>query len=503
MQIGDPITQKKLSDVLVKEARDMNLYNSITDNGAGGLSCSVAEMAKECGGAKVYLEEVPLKYPGLLPWEIWISESQERMTLSVPKSKWKTFQKLMESRGVEATAIGEFTDSGKVILEYKGKKIMDLDMEFLHNGLPKHHLKTEPYKITTPEPLLNKEGRKNYTKDLENLLAEKNISGFAFISEQYDHEVQGSSVLKPLSGRGRINTDAQVFRPVLNSEKGVVLSYGVYPSYGDISAYHMAACALDTAIRNVVAAGGTLSHLAILDNFCWCSSNDPKRLYQLKEAVKACYDYAVGYGTPFISGKDSMFNDFKGYDEKGNPVEISIPPTLLISAISVMPDLNKTVSPEFKNVGDVIYLLGETYDELGIPKVNLENNLKTYLSLEKAIQKELIASSLSVTSGGLGIAIAKASIGGMLGCEINLNPIGKTYGVNAKLFSESQGRILVSVSLKNIKEFEKICIGVSYVKLGKVTKDTQVIVEDGGKKIIESNVKKLHNIYHGFSNSQK
>lgn len=508
VQIGDPITQKKLSDAIIKEARDMNLYNSITDNGAGGLSSSVAEMAKECNGVKVFLEKVPLKYPGLRPWEIWISESQERMTLAVPKSKWKKFQNLMNKRGVEATTIGEFTNSGKVILQYHGKKIMDLEMEFLHNGLPKHHLKTSP-----PAPLLTKERVAErpgevYTKVLESLLANKNISGFSFISDQYDHEVQAGSVLKPLSGPGRINTDAQVFRPVLSSEKGVALSYGVYPSYGDLSTYHMAACALDTAVRNIVACGGTLSHLAILDNFCWCSSHDKTRLYQLVEAVKACYDYAVGYGTPFISGKDSMFNDFKGYDEKGKPIEISIPPTLLISAISVMPNLYKTVSPEFKNAGDIIYLLGETNDEEGVPKVNLEKNLKTYLALEKAIQKELVASSLSLTSGGFGIALAKACVGGMLGCDVSIDQIGfqiasKALSVDVKLFSESQGRILVSVSLKQYKEFEKVMKGVACIKLGVVSKNMKFIISDNDKKVVATDVKKLHDIYHRFSNKMK
>ena len=515
VQIGDPITQKKLSDAIVKEARDMGLYNSITDNGAGGLSSSVAEMARECGGVKVFLEKVPLKYPGLTPWEIWISESQERMTLSVPKDKWPAFQKLMESRGVESTVIGEFTDSGKVIIEWHGKKIMDMEMEFLHNGLPKHHLTTTKVEQKNPEPEMPK--GMSRTKVLENLLGEKNIGGFSFISQQYDHEVQASSVLKPLSGAGRINTDAQVFRPVLSSNKAVVLSSSTYPSYGDISTYHMAACALDTAVRNIVAAGGALKHLAILDNFCWCSSNDPKRLYQLVESVKACYDYAVGYGTPFISGKDSMFNDFKGYDEKGNPVAISIPPTLLISAISVMPDLYKTVSPEFKNGGDVIYLLGETKDELGggeyfkmlggvgnnVPKVNLEKNLKVYLALEKCIEKELVASSLSVTSGGLGIALAKACVGGNVGCGVNLKDLaGSASTIDAKLFSESQGRILVSVSPKNTKEFEKVLVGISYTKLGKVEKGGKITIVNGKNKIVETNVKKLNTIYHKFSNSQ-
>ena len=504
VQIGDPITQKKLSDAIVKEARDMNLYNSITDNGAGGISCSVAEMAKECGGAKVFLEKVLLKYPGLRPWETWISESQERMTLAVPRSKWKKFNELMQSRGVEATVIGEFTNSRRCVVNFDGKKIMDMEMEFLHNGLPKHHLRTSPPPPNLP---LNKGEEKGggevYTKSLENLLAQKNISGFSFISQQYDYEVQGSSVLKPLSGAGRINTEAQIFKPVLSSNKGVVLSSALYPSYGDISTYHMAACAIDTVVRNTVAAGGTLSHLAILDNFCWCSSGDPKRLAQLVDSVKACYDTAVGYGTPFISGKDSMFNDFKGYDEKGKPVAISIPPTLLISSIGVMSDISKAVSPEFKNSGDIIYLLGETKNEI-VPQVDIKENLKTYRALEQAIEKELVASSLSVTSGGLGIALAKACVGGMLGCNISVRSIPRgPKSAEVKLFSESQGRILVSVSPKNVKAFEKIMSRVICVKLGQVTKDEKVVVTDGKKKVVETNVKKLYGIYHRFSNLQK
>lgn len=525
VQIGDPITQKKLSDAIVKEARDMNLYNSITDNGAGGLSSSVAEMAKESGGVEVKLDKVPLKYPGLRPWEIWISESQERMTLAVPPSKWKKFNELMLRRGVEATVIGEFTNSGKVIVNWDRKKIVDMEMEFLHNGLPKHHLETTHYHQIHPEPILPK--ILSYTKVLENLLGSLNVGSFGFISEQYDHEVQASSVLKPLSGAGRINTDAQVFRPVLDSNKGVILSQALYPSYGDISTYHMAACALDTAIRNIVAAGGTLSHLAILDNFCWCSSKDKARLGQLVEAVRACYDYAVGYGTPFISGKDSMFNDFKGYDENGNPVAISIPPTLLISAIGVMPDIYKTVSPEFKNGGDVIYLLGETNDELGaseyfkmlakkekstsignnVPKVNIEKNLKTYLALEKAIEKELVASSISVTSGGLAIALAKSCVGGMVGCNVSLKnfkngSLASVLSIDAKFFSESQGRILVSVSPKNVKRFEKVMTAISCTKIGKVAKSEKIIITDV-KTMVASNVKKLHTIYHSFSNKMK
>jgi len=523
VQIGDPITQKKLSDAVVKEARDLNLYTSITDNGAGGLSCSVAEMAKESGGATVALEKVPLKYPGLRPWEIWISESQERMTLSVPKSKWQTFKKLMESRGVEATVIGEFTNSGHCVVNWHNKKIMDLSLEFLHDGLPKEKLYTEKVEKVFDEP--KSRHTVNLAKVFEALLSVKNVSGFSFISDQYDHEVQSSSVLKPLSGAGRINTDAQVMRPVLSSNRGVVVSSALYPSYGDISAYDMAACAIDTAIRNAVCAGAPLGHLALLDNFCWCSSYDKKRLGELVDAVRACYDVSVGFGTPFISGKDSMFNDFRGYDEKGNPVAISVPPTILISAISVIPDISKTVSPEFKHAGDVIYLLGETHCDMGaseffkllskeegvnalghcVPKVDVRTNVRTYRALEKVIQKELVNSALSLTSGGLGVALAKASLGGMLGCTVALDKI-KGRNVDAaykKLFSESQGRILVSVPPKNEKSFLLFVRNIPHTKLGTVTKDNKLIIKNQNKVVVQTSVKKLHTLYHKFSNSMK
>ena len=520
VQIGDPITQKKFSDAIIKEARDMNLYNSITDNGAGGISCSIAEMAKECGGVKVDLEKVPLKYAGLQPWEIWISESQERMTLAIPKKKWDVFEKLMKRRGVEATVVGEFNNSDRIIVNWNGSEIMNLDMEFLHNGLPKQQLKTKKVIKKYETPVKNK--KISYTTVLEDLIKNKNITGHAFISEQYDHEVQGSSVLKPIVGKGRLNTDAQIIRPVLGSGEAAVLSYGIYPSYGDISTYHMASCAIDTAIRNSVCAGGKLAHTAILDNFCWCSSDDEERLYELVESLKACYKYSVGYGTPFISGKDSMFNDFKGYDEKGNPIKISIPPTLLISAISVMPDLYKATSPEFKTANDVVYLLGETNNELGaseyyklisngqnklgnnVPQVDLEKNIKIYKTVEKLIENELLNSALSITSGGLAVALAKASIGSMLGAEINISSLkGKAKDVEAKLFSESQGRIVVSVSPRNVSKFEKAVKGIAYTKLGKVNSSKKLLVVDTDEKVVEVQIEKLHKLYHNYSNSMK
>lgn len=503
VQIGDPITQKKLSDAIVKEARDLGLYHSITDNGAGGLSCSVSEMAKECGGCIVYLDKVPLKYPGLEPWKIWISESQERMTLAVPKNKWKKLAQLLGRRGVEASVIGEFTNSGRCRVEYAGNVVMDVEMEFLHNGLPSRPMKTTTKQVQNKEPEIPR--LKDYTGLFLSMLSRLNIASFDFISRQYDHEVQGSSVIKPLQGKGLVNGDVSVLRPALDSKKGVAVSQGLYPSYSDIDTYHMAASSIDTAIRNLISVGVDPDKIALLDNFCWCSSNEPQRLGQLKAAAKACYDYAVSFGTPFISGKDSMFNDFRGYDKDGNPVKISIPPTLLISSIGIIDNTERVVTLDAKFPGDSIYLLGETHDELGaseyytlwgeikkkeyignkVPKVNAERNKRLYMAFALCVKKGLVASAQSLSRGGLAVALAKTAMGGMLGADISLESIpGGTARDDFALFSESQGRILATVAPKDIKEFERIMKGNAVSNIGEVTRDTSVVVRGKNGKII-------------------
>ncbi len=507
VQIGDPITQKKLSDAIVKEARDLGLYTSITDNGAGGISCSVAEMAKECNGCSVELEKVPLKYPGLEPWKIWISESQERMTLSVPKSKWEKFNELMKRRGVEATVIGTFNNSGKCKVTFDKKVIMDVELEFLHNGLPKKQLTTmEEKKVFVEPPVQN---NSNLSKTLISMLKRLNIASYEFISNQYDHEVQASSVLKPLQGRGLVNADAAVLKPVLDSKRGIVLSAALAPTYSEIDSYKMAAASIDTSIRTAIAAGGDIENLALLDNFCWCSSTDPVRLNQLKKAVKACFDYSILYGTPLISGKDSMFNDFKGFDKDGKPLLISIPPTLLISSIGVMKDATKAISIDFKFARDLIYILGDTYNELGgseyfallseedkkeyvgnnVPAVDGEKNKKLYKAFSKCTESGIIASAISIGRGGLVVALSKSSISGKLGAEISLEKIKSTTSDNFTLFSESQGRILASVNPKNKDKFEKTLKGNSFTLIGKVSKDEKIkIVGKNKNEIVNINV---------------
>ncbi|MCI5059471.1 MAG: AIR synthase-related protein, partial [Alphaproteobacteria bacterium] len=346
VQIGDPITQKKMSDALIKEIRDLGLYNAITDNGAGGLSSSVGEMAESSGGFTLALDKVPLKYPGMKPWEIWISESQERMTLAVPPENVDELLVLLQKRGVEAWDIGEFTNSGQAQLTWNSETVMDMSMEFLHDGNPETPLVTTFTRGGETEPDLAEP--QNYAETLIEMMGRLNICSKEFVASLYDHNVQGSAVLGPLQGSGRVYSEASVSRPVLGTPRGVVLSQGLAPRYSDIDTHHMAQAALDSAVRSAITIGGDIDHLALLDNICWCSSDEPERLGQLKRAMEAIYTLAVKYSTPFISGKDSMFNDFKGYDAANNPVKISVPPTLLISAIGVMEHVEQSVSLEPK-----------------------------------------------------------------------------------------------------------------------------------------------------------
>jgi len=512
VQIGDPITQKKLSDALIKEARDKHLYHSITDNGAGGLSCSVAEMAKESGGCNVQLELVPLKYQGLEPWQIWISESQERMTLAVSKSNWEKFSLLMHKRGVEATIIGTFTDSGRCVVSHNTVPLMDIDMDFLHDGLPKRRMKTTW--INPPMETSFHPAPADFTQSFLALLGRINIGSTEIISTQYDHEVQGTSVLKPLQGKGRVNGDAAVIKPVPESTKGIVVSYGLYPSYSNLDPYAMAVASVDSAIRNIIVVGGNRAHTAIIDNFCWCDSKNPSRLGQLKEAAKGLHDAAIGYLTPIISGKDSMFNDFKGFTSEGASVHVSIPPTLLISSLSVMDDVKNVVSLDVKAAGDLIYLLGETHEELGgseyaalidenntffspVPRVDISKNSRLYDTYSLCLQQGLIASAIGVGRGGLAAAIGKMSIAGDLGVSISLETLeGMVQNDQAALFSESQGRILVTINPLHKKSFEEQCSNISLSYLGKVEKHKSIEVFGiKGKPIVTAPLSKSNYSY--------
>jgi phosphoribosylformylglycinamidine synthase len=535
VQIGDPITQKKLSDAACKEARDRRLYRSITDNGAGGLSCSVYEMARECGGAKIDIDSVPLKYPGMRPDQILISESQERMTLSVPREKLGEFMAVMKKHDVEATVIGEFTADKRAVATYQGRTVLDLDMDFFHDGLTQRHLKTTftPELYRHDSPYDNRTAKDCFWIDddltpmLLKMLGRLNVCSKEFIFEQFDHEVQGGSVVKPLVGKGKVDSEATVTRPVLDSRKGVATTQALFPRYSEIDTYHMAACAIDTAVRNLIAVGGDLEQMALLDNFCWCSSDEPERLGQLKRAAKACYDVSTAYLTPLVSGKDSMFNTLKGFDENGSPVKVDVLPTLMISGLSVMDDAEKCQTLDAKVAGDLVYVISETRNELGgseyyamvgeeeegrkkeyignnVPKVDTETNLRTYKAMQDAIHSGLVASCASVGVGGLGVALAKTAIGGQLGLDIDVEKLDDCHLVedvafmDDLMFSESQGRFVVTVDQSKQAEFEEKLEGVAFSRVGTVTNDKRFVVRYGDDydcAIVDTNIDAMAESY--------
>ncbi|MGB5924531.1 MAG: phosphoribosylformylglycinamidine synthase subunit PurL [Dehalococcoidia bacterium] len=478
VQIGDPITEKKLIDVLLK-ARDRGLYRRITDCGGGGLSSAVGEMAEETG-VRVYLDRAPVKYLGLSYTEIWISESQERMVLAVPPNRVDQLISLFESEGVEATVIGEFTDTQRLELFYEGNLVCDLDMKFLHKGLPQLEKEAvwEPPQHAEPdfpEPT-------DLRQDLLRVLASWNVCSKEWVIRQYDHEVQGGSVVKPLTGINNDGpSDAAIVRPILDSDMGIVVANGINPKYGDIDPYWMAASAIDEALRQVVAVGCSLRRVALLDNFCWGNPDKPDRLGGLVRAAQACYDVALGYETPFISGKDSLYNEFETEKES-----VCIPPTLLISAVAVMDNVEKAVTMDCKREGDLIYVIGATWNELGgsqyygihgyvgnkVPRVDCKRGKRLMDALGTVMEKGLIRACHDLSEGGLGVAAAEMAFAGGSGMVIHLGQVLLGEAMNRDdyvLFSESNTRFLVEIDPKDRHRFEDSMAGVDFAPIGQVT----------------------------------
>ncbi len=491
VQIGDPITQRKMYDFLMR-ARDMGLYNAITDNGAGGLSSSVGEMAEDTNGVIMDLAKAPLKYDGLRPWEILLSEAQERMTVAVPQDKLETFLSLAGEMSVEATCLGEYTQSGRFEVRYDSKPVALLDMEFLHHGVPQMELEAvwkKPQAEAHGAAPADLDAGLEQSSLLHRMLGRLNICSKEYIVRQYDHEVKGASVVKPLVGALRDGpSDAGVMRPILERPEGLVVSHGICPKFSDLDAYWMMANAVDEAVRNAVAVGADLRHMAGVDNFCWCdpvqSAKTPDGRYKLAQLVRAnqaLAHFCLGFGVPCISGKDSMKNDYTGGGKK-----ISIPPTVLFSVIGVVPDASKAVSSDFKTPGDRVYLLGMTRAELGgsefaselgvngggVPEVEVVSARERYLAVHEAIKGGLINACHDLSDGGLAVALAEMTIGGRLGADIDLDRVptpSDTLSTTEILYSESASRLLVSVSETQVAAFEALFAGQCCALLGEVT----------------------------------
>ena len=501
VQIGDPIMERKVTDALLI-ALDRGLYNNITDCGAGGLSSAVGEMGEKLG-AVVDLEKVPLKYDGLSYSEIWISEAQERMVLSVPLENMEEIRSVFEGENVEATFIGEFTGDKRLHLRYKGETVADIEMSFLHDGVPRTTRKATWHLPSHKEPDIKE--KNDYGEDLKKILSSWNVCSKEWVIRQYDHEVQGGSVLKPLVGVDNDGPgDACIVRPVLGSDKGVIVSNGMNPKYGDIDPYHMASSAIDEALRQVVSVGGSLEEVALLDNFSWGNTSKPECLGGLVRASRGCYDIALYYGTPFISGKDSLNNEFKTEDKT-----IAIPPTLLISAICVMPDVSKAISMDVKSPGNLIYIIGMTKNELGgshyyythgfvgnsVPKVDTETAKRTMDLLANATGKGLVRSCHDCSEGGIAVTAAEMSFAGGYGMELDLSQVPVEEGIvrdDVVLFAESNTRFVVEVEQQKQREFEATIEGTSYGRIGKVVEnDMFTVLSMSGEKVISEKIADL------------
>lgn len=506
VQIGDPITQKRMTDFLLM-ARDRGLYTSITDNGAGGLSSSVGEMARESGGAKLYLDRAPLKYPGLQPWEILLSEAQERMTVAVPPEKLGEFLALAEKLDVEATELGEFTDDGDFSVFWEDRPAALLPLNFLHDGLPKMRLTARWEPPVHEEPSF--ECPADLSPDLEVLMGRWNICSKERLIRQYDHEVQGGTVIKPLVGLYNDGPgDASVIRPLLDRFQGIAVGCGITPRYSDLDTYWMMAAVIDEAVRNIVSVGANPDHMAGLDNFCWCdpvqSEKTPDGEYKLGQLVRAneaLFDITTAYRIPCISGKDSMKNDYSiGY------TKISIPPTVLFTAVGIVPDVRHSSTPDFKQPGDKVYVLGVTRDETGgseyfaargflgnkVPTIDDPNlAVRMYRALHKAIKGDLVASCHDLSDGGLGVALSESAFSGGFGAHVSLEQM-VLHGVDrddTALFSETPCRFLVSLRPGRESEFEEVMKGFPFACVGQVTLESRVrIVGLKGSMVIDADI---------------
>lgn len=521
VQIGNAITEKKLLDVIL-QARDRQLFRAITDCGAGGFSSAIGEMAADLG-ATVRLEAAPLKYAGLSYTEIWISESQERMILAVPAEKWPELQALCAAEDVEAAVLGQFEATGRLKLTYEGHTVADLDLHFLHQGRPKivrqaiwpapqatisngtseaaancssatatglggssssgsSHSAGSPsgQRVAAPSVAVSATPPTTLPEQeaLLRLLSHYSVASKEWVIRQYDHEVQGTSVIKPLVGVANDGpSDAAVLRPLADSWVGIAIGCGINPLYGDLDPYAMAALAIDEAVRNVVAVGADPRRIALLDNFCWGDVHDPVVLGALVRAAEACRDVACAYLTPFISGKDSLHNTYRGPDG----VRRNIPATLLVSALGRVSDVRRCVTMDLKEPGHPLLLVGETRPELGgslygtvtghlsgqVPQVDLQRAPRLFAAVHQAIQHGWVRACHDLSEGGLAVAVAEMAFAGGIGADIDQLP--GTGSDAERLFSESPTRFLLEVLPEHLTQVLALFEGLPCQPIGTTT----------------------------------
>ena len=458
VQIGDPIIEKLLIDVLIG-AED--LYSSITDCGAGGLSSAVGEMAEGIG-ADVELDLVPRKYPGLEPWEVWLSEAQERMVISVPKRNVSAIVNRCKRVGVGVADIGEFTGDNILTVRSAGTPVCQLDTTFLHDGRPQRRMNA-----VLPDP-----NRTDLTtREVEDpaaallaLLSHPNIASKATTIHRYDHEILGSTVVRPLIGAASDGPADGVVLAEPLAKHGIAIGIGVNPWFGQHDPEAMAYAVVDEAIRNVVAVGADPDKIALLDNFSW---GDPRRestLGELAAAVEGCCAAAYMYNAPFVSGKDSLNNEYIGTDGERH----AVPPTLVITAVAHVPDADRCITPDLVEPGNLLMLIGHTSSEFagshldkvlgeppkpGVAPAPDPDAPTHYRHLHAAMQAGLVISCHDLSEGGLAVALAEMCLAGRLGASIDTLPHDDHV---TSLFSESMGRLIVEIEPRSAAAFMRV-----------------------------------------------
>ena len=537
VQIGHPIQEKQVLEVVLR-ARDEGLYHAITDCGAGGFSSAVGEMAEKLG-ARVQLQDVILKYPGLRPWEIWLSEAQERMVLAVPATHWPRLQEICAGQDMEAICLGTFADDGRLLINYGDKRVGDLDMHFLHDGLPPRMMQAVWQKPEITPPTVASEPTAK--EALLRLLAQPDIRSKEDVIRQYDHEVQGGTVVKPLVGVANHGpSDATVLVPLDNQTaaynqqqaiqerreavhnrpsaiKGAALANGICPRYGELDPYAMAWAAIDEAFRNVVAVGADPDLVSILDNFCWGNPNLPDRLGALVRCAQGCYDAAVAYEAPFISGKDSLNNEYTGADGEKH----AIPGTLLVSALGIVPDVEHTVTMDLKQPGNFLFVVGDSGAELGgshyaqmiqwgkTPAVNLltppqpvPKALERFRAIHQAIQAGIVQACHDCSEGGIGVALAEMCLAGGVGAEVQLMYVPRekhaAYASDETiLFCESLSRFVVEVHPDDVPQFEAFMGQIPHACFGVIGGEVLQINGRTGQPILSTSLDELMQAWRG------
>lgn len=522
VQIGNAIEEKKAMDAILR-ARDAEggpLYSAITDCGAGGFSSAVGEMGEKLG-AEVFLDRAPLKHDALTYTEIWISEAQERMVLSVPEENLERLQAICDGEGVEMSDLGVFgTEGADLILNYKAEEVGRLPMEFLHEGIPTPVREAEWR--AAPEPKGVRASRSSADFSVRNaltaLLSHPNIASKRWIVRQYDHEVQGATVVKPLVGPGGEGPgDASVVEPVPGSDRALAIGCGLATGVGDPAIggdpYLMALAAIDETVRNLVCVGADPGRIAILDNFCWPSCGKPENLASLVRAAEGCYDGAKAYRTPFVSGKDSLNNQFT--TEDGRTIEI--PPTLLITGIGVVADKLKCVTSDAKQAGSALVLVGLTGEHLGgshlqqalgasgtdlealgasgrVPTTDLSRGPATARAVAGLIEAGLVRAAHDCSDGGLLIAASEMLIGavddsvpgrpGGIGLDIDLGAApwmdGASRSVAAACFAENPSRYLLEIDPDDLERVGTAVGEIPHAVVGVFTDSGRLRVSDAG-----------------------